>query len=395
MAEITLNIESAPIALTLSAVQGPAGANGINGADGVDGLNGADGADGATTWAELTDKTTAPIATENTSVSTALAAKAPLSGASLENAEFYGSTTFYSDSFDYNPSTSADAHREALGLSSSGTAYFNNLTASGTVSANQLAITGDATAKAASRTALGLGAGDAATFASVDTSAVSSTGALSIFADTGAGNAINIGGSGGRSCYIAAGGMYGSYNFKYVKLPAGSVFGVCAAGDASAAPSVAFSRLSNGVWACGSNGTTGNTGGSISLTNLTASGTVTAKQYVEGFVDLGTVSGYTTIVITGGTHVRATLSPATPCQFVLPDPAEGLSFILAVRQATVSTTTATFSSFVGGVVWPGGVAPVLTPSPDRVDIFSFVAGRNLAGTGWLWHGSAIQDFTLT
>ena len=182
MAEITLSIESAPIALTLSAAQGPAGANGINGADGADGLNGADGADGAdgaTTWAELTDKTTAPIATENVSVRDALTDKAPLSspvhwtqtqtfdqveipaGANLNVA---GSINV-SGGFTYADELAIAAHRGALLLNDP---YFGSVTASGTVSANQLAITGNETAKAASRTALGAyGAGDAATFASV------------------------------------------------------------------------------------------------------------------------------------------------------------------------------------------------------------------------------------
>jgi hypothetical protein len=156
---------------------------------------------------------------------------------------------------------------------------------------------------------------------------------------------------------------------------------------------VGFARSSNDLIEL--RGSTAGDYRNLILRNLTASGTVSAKQFIEGFVDLGTVSMYATIVITGGTHVRATLTSATPCTFLLPAPAEGLSFILAVRQAASVTTSATFYSFVGGVVWPGGVAPVMTPSPDRVDIFSFVAGRNLAGTGWLWHGSAIQDFTLT
>ena len=56
---------------------------------------------------------------------------------------------------------------------------------------------------------------------------------------------------------------------------------------------------------------------------------------------------------------------------------------------TGGSGTVTFQhADTSAVIWPGGVAPTMTPTASYVDVFSFVA--NAAGTKW--RGTAAQNF---
>lgn len=132
------------------------------------------------------------------------------------------------------------------------------------------------------------------------------------------------------------------------------------------------------------------TSDSPSFANVTATTLATSSYFKEGVTALGTVVASATITITGGSHVTATLTASTACTFTMPTPAAGLSFILYLKQAAVTGNgSATFT----GVIWSGGTAPTITTTAGRMDILSFTAGPDAAGTGYKWYGSVLQNVT--
>jgi hypothetical protein len=108
----------------------------------------------------------------------------------------------------------------------------------------------------------------------------------------------------------------------------------------------------------------------------------TVTNYVETVQALGTVGASSTLALTNGTVITATLTASTPCTFTMPTATAGKSFILILTQAATGMTTATFT----GVKYPGGTAPTITATASAVDIISFVAN------GTSWFGTAAQAF---
>jgi hypothetical protein len=108
----------------------------------------------------------------------------------------------------------------------------------------------------------------------------------------------------------------------------------------------------------------------------------TVTNYVETVQALGTVGASSTLALTNGTVITATLTASTPCTFTMPTATAGKSFILILTQAATGMTTATFTS----VKYPGGTAPTITATASAIDIISFVAN------GTSWFGTAAQAF---
>jgi hypothetical protein len=108
----------------------------------------------------------------------------------------------------------------------------------------------------------------------------------------------------------------------------------------------------------------------------------TVTNYVETVQALGTVGASSTLALTSGTVITATLTASTPCTFTMPTATAGKSFILILTQAATGMTTATFT----GVKYPGGTAPTITATASAIDIISFVAN------GTSWFGTAAQAF---
>ena len=108
----------------------------------------------------------------------------------------------------------------------------------------------------------------------------------------------------------------------------------------------------------------------------------TVTNYVETVQAVGTVGASSTLALTNGTVLTATLTASTPCTFTMPTATAGKSFVLILTQASSGMTTATFT----GVKWPGGTGPTITATASAVDIISFVAN------GSVWYGNAAQAF---
>ena len=128
-------------------------------------------------------------------------------------------------------------------------------------------------------------------------------------------------------------------------------------------------------------GTLATLAGSETFTNKTLTNP-TVTNYVETLQAVGTVGASSTLALTNGTVLTATLTASTPCTFTMPTATAGKSFILILTQAATGMTTATFT----GVKWPGGTAPTITATASAVDIISFVAN------GSVWYGNAAQAF---
>jgi hypothetical protein len=128
-------------------------------------------------------------------------------------------------------------------------------------------------------------------------------------------------------------------------------------------------------------GTLATLAGSETFTNKTLTNP-TITNYTETLQAIGTVGASSTLALTNGTVLTATLTASTPCTFTMPTATAGKSFILILTQAASGMTTATFT----GVKWPAGTAPTITATASAVDILSFVAN------GSFWYGSAAQAF---
>lgn len=128
-------------------------------------------------------------------------------------------------------------------------------------------------------------------------------------------------------------------------------------------------------------GTLATLAGSESFTNKTLTNP-TVTNYVETLQAVGTVGATSTLSLTNGTVLTATLTASTPCTFTMPTATAGKSFVLILTQAATGMTTATFTS----VKYPGGTAPTITATASAVDILSFVSN------GTVWYGNYAQAF---
>jgi hypothetical protein len=108
----------------------------------------------------------------------------------------------------------------------------------------------------------------------------------------------------------------------------------------------------------------------------------TVTNYTETLQAVGTVGASSTLALTTGTVLTATLTASTPCTFTMPTATAGKSFILILTQAATGMTTATFT----GVKYPGGTAPTITATASAVDTISFVSN------GTVWYGTYAQAF---
>jgi hypothetical protein len=128
-------------------------------------------------------------------------------------------------------------------------------------------------------------------------------------------------------------------------------------------------------------GTLSTLAGVETLTNKTLTNP-TITNYTETLQAVGPVGASSTLALTNGTVLTATLTASTPCTFTMPTATAGKSFILILTQAATGMTTATFTS----VKWPAGTAPTITATASAVDILSFVSN------GTVWYGTASQAF---
>jgi len=115
----------------------------------------------------------------------------------------------------------------------------------------------------------------------------------------------------------------------------------------------------------------------------------TIAGYTETTQSLGVVGTAETIAnLSNGTLVTATLTNATACVFTLPSPAQGLSFLMYVKQpSTTGSGTYSFTSPSGRVIWPSAGAPSMTQGANASDLLSFAC---LDGTNWF--GSYSQGY---
>ena len=118
--------------------------------------------------------------------------------------------------------------------------------------------------------------------------------------------------------------------------------------------------------------------GSTTLTNPTVT------NYVETVQAVGTVGASSTLALTTGTVLTATLTASTACTFTMPTATAGKSFVLLLKQAAATGNgTATFTS----VKWGTAGAPTITATAGKMDILTFVAD------GTNWYGSIAQGYT--
>jgi hypothetical protein len=119
------------------------------------------------------------------------------------------------------------------------------------------------------------------------------------------------------------------------------------------------------------------------LTNKTLTNP-TVTDYVETVSAIGTVTSSSTLSLSSGTVLTATLTASTACTFTMPTATAGKSFVLLLKQAaSTGNGTATFT----GVKWSSNGAPTITATAGKMDILTFVAD------GTNWYGSFAQGYT--
>lgn len=123
--------------------------------------------------------------------------------------------------------------------------------------------------------------------------------------------------------------------------------------------------------------------GSQSLSNKTLTNP-TVTNYTESVNVIGTVSSTSTLSLTTGTVLTATLTANTQCTFTMPTAGAGKSFVLMLKQpASTGNGSATFT----GVKWGIAGAPSITPAAGKMDILSFFSD------GTNWYGSVAAGYT--
>jgi hypothetical protein len=110
----------------------------------------------------------------------------------------------------------------------------------------------------------------------------------------------------------------------------------------------------------------------------------TVTDYIETVSAIGTVTSSSTLSLSSGTVLTATLTASTACTFTMPTATAGKSFVLLLKQAaSTGNGTATFT----GVKWSSNGAPTITATAGKMDILTFVAD------GTNWYGSFAQGYT--
>lgn len=122
---------------------------------------------------------------------------------------------------------------------------------------------------------------------------------------------------------------------------------------------------------------------SINVSNSIISN-VAITNYTESVVNIGTVTSSSTLSLSNGTVLTATLTASTTCTFTMPTAVAGKSFTLLLKQAAVTGSgAATFT----GVKWIDSIAPVITTTAGRMDILNFISD------GTNWYGTIAQGYT--
>ena len=136
--------------------------------------------------------------------------------------------------------------------------------------------------------------------------------------------------------------------------------------------------------------TTADSSGNLELQN---NGT-TALSLQSGKVINPSVTNYTETAYTANTSTAITVSLSNGtvqiltltgnCTLTMPTAGAGKSFIILLRQDATGSRTITWST----VNWAGGIAPTITATASKQDIFSFFSD------GTSWYGSVIgQNYT--
>jgi hypothetical protein len=174
-----------------------------------------------------------------------------------------------------------------------------------------------------------------------------------------------------------AGGEFFSAGIMTFRAPSNSVQLVMS-GDSYEAAVVVSMPVVSGLGAVVPDGGT--------VTNLTISGYTETPSAISPTP----VVAACTLDISASTSLRGLLTASTACTFTMPTAVLSKSFTLFLKQAAATGNgTAAFT----GVIWSGGTAPTHTATAGTMDIYSFVAGPNAAGTGVKWYGSVLQNFT--
>ena len=114
-------------------------------------------------------------------------------------------------------------------------------------------------------------------------------------------------------------------------------------------------------------------------TGVAAPGLTLSGQYTEGTVGIGNSGTAQTLSVSTGTAITVTMTGN--CTFTMPTAVTGQSFILIINTGS-GGFTGTFTS----VKWPSGIAPTLTTTASRWDIFTFISD------GTYWYGNYAQAY---
>jgi hypothetical protein len=124
--------------------------------------------------------------------------------------------------------------------------------------------------------------------------------------------------------------------------------------------------------------------GSVVLgTGPTIAGGTFTDGYTEEVATANTGTAYTIDLANGSVQI---LTLTENCTFTFPTATEGRGFTLLLKQDGTGSRTATWPA---AVAWPGGTAPTITSTANKVDKYVFVAD----GTNWIG-SNAGQNYTV-
>lgn len=143
-------------------------------------------------------------------------------------------------------------------------------------------------------------------------------------------------------------------------------------------PSAGIAVSTGTAWGTSKTSPTGDivgTSDTQTLTNKTLTNP-TVTNYSETLYSANTSTAIT-VDLTNGTVQKLTLTGNAT--ITMPTATAGKSFIIMLKQDGTGSRTVTWST----VVWPGGTAPTITSTANKMDIYSFFAD------GTSWYGTTI------